>query len=136
MKKILLLLFSVSILTSCEKDEVTSGTSPLVKCGTMHLTSDGGPFRYKVGTSLTAVDFYITNDTTFDIYENQLYRIYYKDTVIESIDSVWFNPGGNWPNDSLFMGIDTTYYYRVLEDHTGTGPQSFDHILPSTIFDR
>lgn len=134
MKKLLLFVL-LGALVSCEKDEPVQAPSPLVKCGTMHITSDGGPFLYKSSSSRSIYSFDITSDTTFDIYEKSLYRIYYKGTTILSIDSIWFNPGGNTGPD-VFDRIDTTYDYHVIEHQTGTGSQSFEHILPSTIYDR
>lgn len=135
MKKLILALL-ISSFFSCQKDEPVQLKAELVKCGTMHITSDGGPFRYQLGTSLQIQFAFITQDTTFDIYENELYRIYYKGTTIQSVDSVWFDPGGGPTADSVFIRVDTTYDYHVIEHQTGTGSQSFDHVLPSTIYDR
>lgn len=134
--KTLLYTLLIIVFVSCEKQETVTPNAPLIKCGTLHITSDGGPFLYELGGSVISINRDVTHDTTFDIYENQLYRIYYKGTTIQSIDSVWFNPGGNWPNDSIFDRIDTTYDYHMIEHKTTTGSQSFEHILPSTIYDR
>ncbi len=131
------LLYSLLIIAfvSCEKPETVTPKTSLVRCGTMRINSDGGPFRYQLGTSNSIYFTYITSDTTFDIYENSLYKIYYKGTTISSIDSVWFNPGGN-TGPKEFVRIDTTYNYHVLEHETGTGSQSFNEVLPSTVYDR
>jgi len=134
MKTLLYTLVFIA-LVSCEKDKITEPKAELVKCGTLRINSDGGPFRYQLGTSNSIYFTYITSDTIFDIYENSLYRIYYKGTTIASIDSIWFNEGGN-TGPKTFIRIDTTYDYHILEHQTETGPQSFDDVLPSTVFDR
>lgn len=133
--KTLLLFLLVLFFASCEKENTDPAKAELVKCGTMRINSDGGPFKYQIGTSRSIYFSYATTDTTFDIYENSLYRIYYKGTTIQYLDSVFFLAGGP-QDDSVFIRIDTIYDYHILERQTGTGSQSFNEILPSTIYDR